>query len=94
MIYQALADNYKAAGLKDEYGVTLEKILRLKDSFNSINSSKMLADLQANREAVRQEKLISEQKLNLTLKNYWLAGTILFTLMAATIEYLLPPLQP
>ncbi|HOZ70055.1 MAG TPA: ATP-binding protein [Chitinophagaceae bacterium] len=89
MIYQALADNYKAAGLNESYGETLEKILRLKDSFNNINSSKMLADLQANREAVRQEKLISEQKLNLTLKNYWLAGTILFSMMAATIGLLL-----
>ncbi len=89
MIYQALADNYKAAGLTHEYGETLEKILRLKDSFNSINSSKMLADLQANREAVKQAKLISEQKLNLTLKNYWLAGTLLFSGMAAIIGLLL-----
>ena len=89
MIYQALADNYKAAGLNEAYGETLEKILRLKDSFNSINSSKMLADLLANRAAVRQEKLISEQKLNLTLKNYWLTGTILFAFMAAAIGILL-----
>jgi signal transduction histidine kinase len=89
MIYQALADSYKAAGHMEAYGQTLEHILHLKDSFNSINSSKMLADLQANREAVKKEQLISEQKLNLTLKNYWLAGIILFSVMAAVIGLLL-----
>lgn len=89
MIYQSLAENYKAAGLTEDYGETLEKILQLKDSFNSINSSKMLADLQANREAIKKEKLISEQKLNLTVKNYWLAGIVLFSLMVAVIGILL-----
>lgn len=89
MIYQSLADNYKAAGLTEDYGQTLEKILQLKDSFNSINSSKMLADLQANREAIKKEKLISEQKLNLTVKNYWLAGIVIFSLMVAVIGLLL-----
>lgn len=89
MIYQALADNYKAAGIDKAYSETLEKILRLKDSFSNINSSKLLADLQANHEARKKEKLINEQEMNLTKKNYWLAGTLLFTAMAAAMAWLL-----
>ena len=87
MIYRALAENYKAAGNKEEYGQTLESIIGLKDSFNNINSSKMLAEMQAANETQKKEKII-EQKLKLTKKNYWLYGSILFALMVAVIGWL------
>ncbi len=81
MIYQALAENYKRAGNAEEYGNTLEYIMALKDSFSNINSSKLIAEIQAGSEAQEKEKQILEQKLVLTRKNYWLYGSALFAVM-------------
>jgi signal transduction histidine kinase len=88
MVYHALAQNYKAAGNTVEYGKTLEAIIALKDSFNNINSSKLLADMQAGSEAAKNEKTIAAQKLNLTVKNYWLVGSAIFAIMAGIIIWL------
>lgn len=88
MIYHALAENYKAAGNTVEYSKTLEAIIALKDSFNNINSAKLLADMQSVSEAHKNEKTITEQKLNLAIKNYWLFGALLFTFMAGIIVWL------
>ena len=88
MIYHSLAENYKAQGNNVEYSKTLEAIITLKDSFNNINSSKLLADMQANSESQKKEKTIVEQELSLTLKNYWLKGSIVFALMAGVIVWL------
>lgn len=89
MIYRALAENYKAAGAIAEYSQTLESVITLKDSFNNINSAKLLADMQANTEALKNANTITEQKLKLTVQNYWLLATIVFSLMAAVIVWLL-----
>ena len=88
MIYHALADNYKAAGNTVEYSKTLEAIIALKDSFNNINSSKLLADMQSASDTHKNEKTITEQKLNLAIKNAWLFGSALFAFMAAIIIWL------
>ena len=88
MIYRSLAENYKAAGKTVEYGNTLELIIKLKDSFNDINSSKLLADMQSTSDAQKKETTIAEQQLNLTKKNYWLFGSALFVIMAAIIAWL------
>jgi signal transduction histidine kinase len=88
MIYKSLAENYKAAGRTADYSHTLEDIIALKDSFNNINSSKQIAELEASNEAQKNEKTIIEQKLNLTVKNYWLFGSALFALMTLTIIWL------
>ncbi len=88
MMYHALAENYKVAGNNIQYGQTLEEIIALKDSFNNINSTKLLAGMQANSEIQKNEKKILEQKLVLTQKNYWLYGSALFILMAAIITWL------
>lgn len=88
MIYRSLAENYKAAGKIPEYTTTLESIIALKDSFNNINSARLLADMQAASETQKNEKTIFEQKLNLTVKNYWLFGSALFAVMAALIIWL------
>jgi signal transduction histidine kinase/tetratricopeptide (TPR) repeat protein len=85
MIYKALAENYKAAGNTAAYSNTLEDIIVLKDSFNSINSSKQIAELQARNATQKNEKTILEQKLNLTVKNYWLFGSLIFAAMGGII---------
>lgn len=85
MIYRSLAENYKAAGNTAAYSRTLEDIIALKDSFNNLNSSKQIAELEARNTAQKNEKTILEQKLNLTVKNYWLFGSLLFAFMAVAI---------
>jgi len=88
MIYRALAENYKAANNTVDYSHTLESIIALKDSFNNINSSKQLAELQAANEKQKNERTIIQQQLDLTKKNYWLYGSSLFILMAIIIAWL------
>lgn len=88
MVYHALAENYKAAGKTVEYGKTLEDIIALKDSFNNINSSKLLADMQLNSDVQKKQQEILEQKLKLTQKNYWLYGSAVFGIMLITITIL------
>lgn len=88
MIYHSLAENYKASGNTEQYSKTLEAIIKLKDSFNNINSSKLLADMQSGSEAIKNEKTIVEQKLDITKKNYWLFGSALFAIMAGIIVWL------
>ena len=81
MIYRSLGENYKAAGNNKAYGEILEAVIHLKDSFNNINSSKLLADMQATGDAQKKQKEILEQKLNLEIKNYWLFGSAIFGCM-------------
>ncbi|MBS1509466.1 MAG: hypothetical protein JST86_01400 [Bacteroidetes bacterium] len=88
MIYKTLAENYKAIGREDMYSKTLEAIIILKDSFNNINSSKLIADIQANNQAREKQKEILEQKLKLTQKNYWLIGSGIFGIMLTLIALL------
>ena len=88
MVYRALAENYRAAGNEEAYGKTLEDIISIKDSFNNINSAKMLAEMHAANEARKQEKTITEQNLKLTIKNYILYGSALFAIMAVVIGWL------
>lgn len=88
MIYKALAENYKAAGNEPAYGQTLEEIIALKDSFNNINSAKMLAEMQAAEETRKSEQIIGKQKLNLTRKNYLLIGSALFAILTGIIIWL------
>lgn len=88
MVYRAMAENYKAAGNTKEYSKTLEHILALKDSFNNINSVKMLSEFQASNETRKKEKTITEQRLNLTIKNYVLYGSGLFAVLIGIIGWL------
>ncbi|MFN8250946.1 MAG: histidine kinase [Ferruginibacter sp.] len=89
MIYRALAENYKVAGNTSAYSHTLEDIIALKDSFNNLNSARQIAELEARNASQKNEKTILEQKLNLTVKNYWLFGSAVFGVMAIVIFLLL-----
>lgn len=88
MIYRSLAENYKAAGSMQEYGHTLEYIIALKDSFNTINASKQLAEMQAKNDAQKQENIIMNQRLDLIKKNYLFYGSLLLLFIAGGLFYL------
>jgi len=88
MIYKALAANYKAAGMQEDYAKTLEDIISIKDTFSNINSGKLLTDLQAAADEKRNANTIAAQKIELTRKNYLMYASILFTVMASLTGWL------
>jgi signal transduction histidine kinase len=77
ILYNALADNYKAAGKYEEYGQTMEHILSLKDSLYEKNSVAALAEMQAGYDAQKRENIIARQNLDLQRKNYLFYGVLL-----------------
>lgn len=85
-LYQTLAENYKAAGMKDEYAETLLKINDLKDTLYQENSEDALAVLQTRYEVQKKENIILQQKIKIERNNYYLAGsTIVFILVSLLI---------
>jgi len=88
MIYRSLAENYKAAGNMQQYGHTLEYIIALKDSFNNINASKQLAEMQARNDAQKNETIIMSQRLDLVKKNYLFYGSLLLLVIAGGLFFL------
>lgn len=87
-IYNALAENYKAAGRYKEYGEALKLQLEIKDSLSLKNLAVDLKDLEIKYNLQKHENTIIQQKLNITRKNYWLYGSALFSVMAAAIFWL------
>lgn len=86
--YNSLAQCYRLKGDSKKYEETLEKIIAAKDAFYQANSARSIAELQTKYEVQKKEKTIAEQKLNLTIKNYWLFGSALFAAMATLIIWL------
>jgi len=85
IIYEALAKNYKAAGMFKDYAATLNTIMGLKDSIYQKNSAESLADIQGKYDLQKKENTIIQQKLDLTKKNYLfygLVGLIMLTLFS------------
>ena len=85
--YRALATCYQLKGDTKKYEETLEKMIVAKDAFYEANSATAIAELQTKYEVQKKEKTIVEQKLNLTVKNYWLFGSALFAAMLSIIVW-------
>lgn len=86
--YNSLAQCYRLKGNSKKYEETLEKIIVAKDAFYQANSARSIAELQTKFEVQKKERTIAEQKLNLTIKNYWLFGSAIFAAMATLIIWL------
>lgn len=96
ILYNALAENYKASKNYEMYGATLSKLIRVKDSLYKTASAEALANLQARYDVQKKENIIIQQKLalaekNVALveKNYWLYGSIIFSVLILTSLFLL-----
>ena len=81
ILYDALAQNYKAAGNDKLYSSTLEKIIALKDSLYKNNSAQSLAEMQTKYEVQKKETLIAQQKLGLFQRKLLLYGAAAGTLL-------------
>jgi signal transduction histidine kinase len=72
LLYQALAVNYRQAGLMAACAAAQDTLLDLKDSLYSSNTSEALAQLQAQYELQKKENTIISQQYDLARKNLWL----------------------
>ncbi|MGF2411925.1 ATP-binding protein [Ferruginibacter sp.] len=81
ILYDALAQNYKAGGNDKLYSSTLEKIIALKDSLYKNNSAQSLAEMQTKYEVQKKETLIAQQKLGLFQRKLLLYGAAAGTLL-------------
>jgi signal transduction histidine kinase len=96
VLYDALAENYKAAKNFEKYGETLVQIIALKDSVYEKNSAEALADLQARYNIQKIQNTIIQQQLDITKKdyaitkkNYLLYGLLILTFFALIISYII-----
>ncbi|HEY2721227.1 MAG TPA: tetratricopeptide repeat protein [Chitinophagaceae bacterium] len=88
ILYEALAENYKVAGMYKEYAETLSKILSLKDSIYEKNSEKALAEIQGKYDLQKKENTIIKQQFDLTKKNYLFYGLLALTVFALVVAYI------
>ena len=88
-LYNALAENYLKANDKDEYAHTLLTIISLKDTLYQKNSEHAIADMEAKYEVQKKEKIIIEQNLVLTKRNYMFYGSITFFVLIGIFTGLL-----
>lgn len=88
-LYQALAENYDACDMKDEYSSALEKILELKDTLYFKNREEELASIQTLYDVQKKENIILQQQFDLERNRYYLIGaTTLFVLISVVIGLL------
>ena len=76
LLYDALAQSYKAAGDYKMYSETLRKIITLKDSLYEKNSAEALAEVQGKYEVQKKENTIAQQKLNIIKGNNLFYGAL------------------
>jgi signal transduction histidine kinase len=86
--FEALAKCYKAQQNQNDYANTLEHILVAKDSLYEINSADAIADIQTKYEVQKKETTIVEQKLQLSQKNAFMYGMLIFFILISAMLWL------
>lgn len=89
ILYEALAENYKASKNYEKYGETLMQVIILKDSLYEKNSAESMAELQTKYNLQKIQNTIIEQKLDITKKNYLFYGLLGLILSAMIISYII-----
>lgn len=85
--YEQLAEIYKN---KHEFDKALQfTVLKqsIKDSILNATATKQLAEMQTKYETAKKEQKIQQQQFEITKKNYWIAGTMSFVLLAGLMGY-------
>jgi len=75
-LHNALAENYKVAGMQDKYASSLSSIMTLKDSLYKENSGKAIAEMEAKYQLQKKENIIIKQNLELTRSRYTAIGSV------------------
>jgi len=89
ILYWALAENYKTAGLSGKYEETLEKIISVKDSVYIKNSSEALAEMQTRYEVQKKQNKIDQQKYELAKVRYLFIGLLVILIFGIVFSSIL-----
>lgn len=89
ILYLALAENYKVAGMHEKYEETLENIISLKDSIYKKNSAEALAEMQTKYNLQEQQNRIIQQNYKLAKKNYLFYGSLLLLFVGSVFFLIL-----
>ncbi|MES2778072.1 MAG: ATP-binding protein [Bacteroidota bacterium] len=89
LLYNALAENYRANEQYEQYAAALKQLISVKDSLNKKNSAEELANFQAQYELQKQETTIVKQKLDIISKDYLYYATLGVFLFIAIITFIL-----
>ncbi len=89
ILYAALAENYKVAGMQGKYEETLEKIISLKDSLYRKNSSEALAEMQTKYDVQEKQNRINQQRYELAIEKYLLLGLLVFLILGSVFSFIL-----
>jgi len=84
-IYNSLAENYKAAGMNNEYAQVLEKIIKLKDSLSEKNSAEAIANFETKYELQKKENIIVQQEMRISRNRYVTIGSLLLLALISLI---------
>jgi len=88
-LYNALAENYKTAGITDKYAASLFTIMTLKDSLYKENSSKAIAEMDAKYQLQKKENIIIKQNYELTRSRYAAIGFAVLLIAGLLFVWLL-----
>ncbi|MBS1738531.1 MAG: sensor histidine kinase [Bacteroidetes bacterium] len=81
ILYNALANNYKASGDYLQYGKTIQRLLEIKDSTFTQKTSEALATLQAKYDVQKNENTILQQGFQLNQSRYRLFASLIFSIV-------------
>jgi two-component system NarL family sensor kinase len=87
ILYEALAENYKAASDMKMYSQSLLKIIQLKDSLYKKNSAEALSEMQTKYEVQKKENIIIGQQLDLVRKNNLFYGLLVLLVLILILGY-------
>lgn len=85
--YESLSDFFARNNMYDSAYKYIQLHRHLRDSIRRLDNEKLIAELNTQYETEKKEKRIQEQQFELTKKNYWITGIIIFLILAALLSY-------
>lgn len=85
ILYEALAENYKACKDMASYARVLEEVIALKDSTSKAVSESALAEMSAKYNLESKEQKIVQQELMLSRRNFIIFGSLILFLLIGII---------
>lgn len=86
-IYKAFADYYSLTGDYNKAFDNYKKYDAIKDSLFNIENSRAIAGMQTKYETEKKERLIQEQKFELTKKNYYIIGALVLLALGSLLTF-------
>ncbi|MEO8582942.1 MAG: tetratricopeptide repeat protein [Flavitalea sp.] len=89
ILYEALAENYKAKKDYLHYSDALSSLITLKDSAYKINSADLMEEMRAKYNLQINENTVIRQKLDLAKKDYWVYASLLLLIAGIVASLIL-----